>query len=82
MTFSTLGIKASSRTGAKGICVFGGVTLIIGLSKLQKPFSATKEEISEAIDEKGTTSCKIHKLDVYSTEIRIRSSYRATLVPR
>ena len=44
MTFSTLGIKASSRTGAKGICVLGGVTLIIGLSKLQKPFSALKKK--------------------------------------
>ena len=48
-TFSTLGIKESSRTGAKGICVFGGVTFIIGLSKFQKPFSATKEDISDAI---------------------------------
>ena len=69
MTFSALGMKASSSIGAKGIWVFGGVTLTIGLSKFQKPFSATIDEISDATDEKGTSSCNTHKFDVFSTDL-------------
>ncbi len=45
--FSALGIKASSNIGAKGIWVLGDVTFIIGISKFQKPFSATTKETSE-----------------------------------
>ena len=45
-TLAAFGINASSNTGAKGICVLGGVILSIGLSRFQKPFSATKAELS------------------------------------
>ena len=51
-TFSTLGINASSKTGANGIWVFGDVTFLIGISRFKKPFSATSDEISQPTDEK------------------------------
>tara|TARA_B100000214_G_scaffold6945_1_gene5036 strand:- start:32 stop:190 length:159 start_codon:yes stop_codon:yes gene_type:complete len=45
--FSALGIKASSNIGAKGIWVLGDVTFLIGLSKFQKPFSATTKKLQK-----------------------------------
>ena len=78
--FPALGIKASSSIGANGIWVLGDVTFIIGLSKFQKPFSATTEETSEAIDEKGTSSCRITKFDVFSIDFKIISSSNGKIV--